>query len=113
MVESTASSPPYTARAAFIAWERLRVVYNLTLAVLVLAVAQTDWSDPEFTWQLAIAACLANLCFCLGPVTEGYLVVLLGADRRAARWFVFVAGLLLACGLAAAWLFSWRMWVGD
>jgi len=109
MVENTVSSAPDTALEVFLAWERLRVMYNVVLATLVLVGAGNDWNAPEFPWQLAYAAFLANVCFCLGPVAEGYLV-LLRANRRVARWLVFVPGLLLACGLAAGWLSMWRLW---
>lgn len=113
MADNATASTPDTARAVFIAWERLRVVYNAILAVLVLAVVRADWGDPEFPWELARAAFLANLCFCAGPVAEGYLAVGLGANRQVARWLMFIPGLLLACGLTVAWLSVWRLWAAT
>lgn len=98
-----------SARAVFLAWERLRLWYNAALAALVvLLVPRGDWADPRFPRFLAAAAFGANLCFCLGPVAEGYLS-LLGVNRRTARGVVFVPGLLFALLLAFATLFSWGM----
>jgi cytochrome c oxidase subunit IV len=97
-----------SARAVFLAWERMRLAYNAVLGFVVVLLAGSDLFDPAFYGFLLRAAVLANVCFCLGPVIEGYLS-LLGVDRRAARWFVFLPGLLLACLLALAALFSWRL----
>jgi len=88
-----------SARAVFLAWERLRLVYNAALGAVVLACAAGDLSDREFRSFLLRDAVAANLCFCFGPVAEGYLA-LVGVGRRAARYLVFVPGLLLGCFFA-------------
>jgi hypothetical protein len=112
---STPIVPPVddSAREVFLAWERLRLAYNVALAVIVLAVAGSDWSDGNFPWFLVYAAFAANACFCLGPVAEGYLVLLFRADRQVARWLVFVPGLVLACTVSIVWLFCWRLHMPD
>lgn len=106
----TLSTPPTgdSARAVFLAWERLRLGYNATLGLVVLVLAGHDLGDRDFRTFVLRAAVAANLCFCLGPVAEGYLA-LLGANRRVARWFVFVPGTLLGCLLTLAALFSWAL----
>ncbi len=103
----SAPLPEPSARAVFLAWERLRLVYNAALAAVVLAVAGRDLADPQFHEFLIPAALGANLCFCLGPVVEGYLA-LIGADRLIARWLLFSSGLLLGCVLAGGSLLVWR-----
>jgi hypothetical protein len=97
-----------SARAVFLGWERLRLAYNAALGLVVLAFAGPDLPDREFRAFLFRAAVGANLCFCLGPVAEGYLA-LLGADRRTARVFLFGPGLLLGCLLAFGAILSWKM----
>lgn len=106
--ETHLASANNSARAVFLAWERLRLLYNAALAAVVLVFDGSHLSDREFLWFLARAAFGANLCFCLGPVAEGFLA-LLEANRRHARWAAFVLGLLLACLLAFGSLFAWRM----
>lgn len=97
-----------SARSVFLAWERLRLLFNAALAAVVFAFARADLTERDFLVNLARAFIGANLCFCLGPVVEGYLA-LLGFDRRVARWMVFIPGLLIGCMLAFATLFSWNM----
>ena len=117
MTESTEPRLPVSpfenasARAVFLAWERLRVVYNAALAVVVLVFAWPALSKSEFYLHLACGVVGANVCLCLGPVVEGYLV-LSGAERRAVRWIVFVPGLLLACFLTYLSMTHWAP-VGD
>jgi hypothetical protein len=82
-----------TAMQVFFAWEKLRIVYNLLLALLVLSIRGSDVFDllPNFIE----AAILANVCYCVGPVAEGYLC-LLGLKRIPARLISCFLGLLLA-----------------
>lgn len=97
-----------SARAVFLAWEGLRLIYNATLAIIELPIAWRDLSDPAFRSYMFHGAIGANLCSCLGPVAEGYLA-LPGADRQVARWIIFVAGLILAILLTLLWMFSWNV----
>ncbi|MGL6075499.1 MAG: hypothetical protein ACRC8S_15200 [Fimbriiglobus sp.] len=97
-----------SAHAVFLAWERLRLAYNAVLGLVVLFFAGSELPNREFQGFLLRAVIGANLCFCLGPVAEGYLA-LVGANRRVARWCLFVPGLLFGCLVASAALFSWHL----
>src|SRR5262245_13974135 len=97
-----------SAHSVFLAWEKLRVVFNAALVFVVLLSAGSALLDGKFWHFLAEGALIANLCFCLGPVAEGYLIFF-GVNRQAVRWIVFALGALLGCLLAFAAVFAWRM----
>jgi hypothetical protein len=108
-----------SARAVFLAWEKLRLAYNAILVGVVLAVfgCLFGWSvlAQEEVWEYLVAgAFLANVCFCVGPWAEGWLAVA-GARRKDVRSALFVLGTLLACGLCCLALYSWhtRGWPGT
>lgn len=90
-----------SARAVFIAWEGLRIAYIAILIFFSLALAAALGVEIDtLFWQRVIpGAVFANVCFCVGPCAEGYLA-LMGADRRLARGFFFLAGLSLTSLLA-------------
>lgn len=90
-----------SARAVFLAWEGLRIVFNAVLIFFTLALAMAlGVAIDTLFWQRVIPGALAaNVCFCVGPCAEGYLA-LMGADRRLARGFFFLAGLSLTSLLA-------------
>jgi hypothetical protein len=99
-----------SARAAFLAWEKLRLAYNAALAVLVLALAPDGaFSDPAFQSYLLTGAFAANVCFCAGAWAEGWLAII-GLDRLAARAVVFGLGLAFSCLLTAGLMMmgGWR-----
>src|SRR5579864_3672300 len=54
----------------FFAWEKLRLLYNGLLIVVVLVRFEFNFRVILFFVEPAI---YANLCFCAGPVAEGYL----------------------------------------
>ncbi len=87
-----------TATEVFLAWEKLRLVYNgvLILCSLVLGVLCGTITDLEFFALCMIGAVVMNVCYCLGPVLEGYLVWMLRADRITSRAVVFIGGLALS-----------------
>lgn len=102
--EDTAS-----ARDVFLAWEKLRLVYNaaLVLATGIGVVLGPDdvLADRAYLGHLIRAAVLANALFCAGTVAEGYLAWM-GAPRRPSRAILFALGTLLTMLLAmadAAW----------
>lgn len=102
----TVSNLPHCS-PTFIAWERLRVVFNgwLTMWCLLVTSVSGAWIEPRL-WLLAIeGAIVANVCFCAGPVAEGY-ASLLGLRGRWVRLFLFIGGTALASVLALATLFS-------
>src|SRR5262249_59017853 len=78
--------PP--AMSVFLAWEGLRVVYNLVLIAVVVALLGPTGILQRLPYVLE-GALVANVCFCAGPVAEGYLC-LFGVSRPAARTLIFV-----------------------
>ena len=84
-----------TAKQIFIAWEKLRLLYNGVLVMVVVFV--TGSAAWDLIPNLIEAAIVANLCFCVGPVLEGYANCC-GMRRRTARWLVFCLGLGIAIG---------------
>ncbi len=95
-----------TARSVFLAWEKLRVAFNAVLVVVVLLSAGSALRDRAFWLFLVGAALQANLCFCLGPVVEGYLS-LLGSNRLIARGIVFSLGVMAGSLVTFAAVLSW------
>jgi hypothetical protein len=89
-----------------LAWERLWLVYNATLAFIVLVFGWSNLTDRHFLWVLAHGAFWANVCFCLGPVAEYYLV-LLGAHRIRYRVVMFILGMMLATLFTMIAVLSW------
>ena len=88
-------------------WEIYRVLYNLSLAVLVIGYSLI--LKPEllggFDFWVAVGfcGCACNLCFLAGPAVEGYGRVL-GGWRD---WFsvaLFWMGLLATAGLATVFV---------
>jgi hypothetical protein len=67
---------------AFVAWEKLRVVYNLVLGLAALiAVLVVDASlllDLDSLERMAAAAVAANACFFAGHVVDCYATWLFG-----------------------------------
>lgn len=99
-----------SARQVFVAWEKLRIVYNAVLVAVVVTVAAfADVKfDIEFLRFLGICAVAAILVYCAGPVAEGY-AALLGVARRASRIVLFTLGLLIAGFVAFAMMISFSM----
>jgi len=101
-----------SAQSVFLAWEKLRLAYNVILlgVVLLLCSSLFGWSafqNPSF-WEYLVEGVLgANLCFCIGPWLEGWLAIA-GANRRVVRWVIFVPGILLACLLTGGALVLWH-----
>ena len=84
-----------SATGIFLAWEKLRVLYNLTLACVVVSIIGNPFrASIEWTYLIQ-GVVTANILFCAGPCAEGYLT-LLGANRHLARAFLFISGLLLS-----------------
>jgi len=84
-------------RKSFLSWEIMRGIYSLlVLAVmfrLMMAVNRTAWED----WLiLALGPLLLfNVCYCLGPVTDCLLCVLLGVRMGRLRYLLAPAPLLV------------------
>jgi hypothetical protein len=88
----------------FLAWERLRLVYNGILIAETLLIGLFRFRGLAYIDRVFLGAVGANLCFCAGPCFEGYLN-LFGAPRTFARRFVFVPGMLLAMVMTLGVLF--------
>lgn len=77
-------------------WERLRIVYNMVLAALVLmltfGVYVKHIPNPVYWLSILLGACVANLCFFLGPAAEGY-------GTRFRFWHPWCTNLLFVAGL--------------
>ncbi|MHC5021061.1 MAG: hypothetical protein ACYTGX_13310 [Planctomycetota bacterium] len=88
-----------TAHQVWLAWEKLRVIYNVILLLETTVLAGKMFTTPRGLGFLVGAAIGANLCFCAGPVLEGYLRVL-QMPRRIARWLLFIGGCIIAVVVA-------------
>ena len=94
-------------------WELRRVVYNLALAAVVvaLAVAFRARIESRVSFELLLAlvvlAVLANLCYCAAYLVD--LPMQLSSHAgiwKRWRWLLWMAGVLF--GMALAWY-----WTGD
>jgi hypothetical protein len=100
----------FSVKAIFRAWERLRLVYNAVLVLVVLLfLSEKREVEPAFWLFLVCQAVAANLCFFAGPLAEWYLGWL-GYRSRATRWVLFGAGLVLAVALAVVTLRPPWLW---
>ena len=87
----------------FFAWEKLRLLYNGLFIVVVLIRLEFNLLAIPFFVEPAI---YANLCFCAGPVAEGYLCWL-GLPHQPCRWVVFWAGFFFTLALAIVYFSEW------
>lgn len=94
-------------------WELRRVVYNLALAAVVvaLAVAFRARIESRMSFELLLAlvvlAVLANLCYCAAYLVD--LPMQLSSHAgiwKRWRWLLWMSGVLF--GMALAWY-----WTGD
>jgi hypothetical protein len=89
----------------FLRWERLRLIYNAVLGVetVLVLMANPPRGGVEAMGSLAFVvaayAVVANVCFCAGPVLEGYARLL--KIRGTA-----VTGLLFGLGTAFAMMLT-------
>jgi hypothetical protein len=103
-------------REIVLAWEKLRLWYNIILAVPGLAVIAGGVGKQGMPFFLALVmaamvAVGANFCFLLGPVAELYLRGLFrnGQPLGRGRLLIFGAGVVVSLGvfavaLAGVWL---------
>lgn len=102
-------------RVAFLGWERLRVVYNLSLAALTTATVALlvllrgyDWLHLGYLVEGAIAAILANIGFCLGLWLEAMLLFL-GWRLATKRGVIFGIGLVFSSLITVLAILSTQM----
>jgi hypothetical protein len=92
-------------------WEPRRITYNLALAAVTVIWFLLDWSHfgPAFHLQLMlwllVLAGVANICYCAAYLID---IPLQHSGFRAAwrrqRWWLWLAGVLLAVLLASYWI---------
>lgn len=100
------------ARRIFVAWERLRIVYNAILAVTVVCVVAIYFlqyrptSIPLFGFLgIVVPVVGANLCFFAGPIVETY-VAWLGLRTETLRMVLMFFGTALSMLIAIAWVIA-------
>jgi hypothetical protein len=88
-------------------WERRRILYNLVLALIVVAVFVANWpaSQARLGFDLAqrlfILAVLANIAYCAAyPVDLFAQLSAVRATWLRFRWLLFVIGMLFAAIIA-------------
>jgi hypothetical protein len=87
------------AKRTFLAWEKLRLLYNAVLVVETIAIglaAHPLLLQPEFWVSSVMGAVFANACFFLGPIIETY-VAWLGHPSRTLRLVMFIVGTVVSC----------------
>ena len=83
------------AKATFLAWEKLRLVYVAVLGLFTLIVGLPLLSSFSFWLTVVAGALFANACFFSGPIVESY-VKWLGFRAAWLRWLLFVLGTVFA-----------------
>ncbi len=92
------------ARSVFLAWEKIRIPYLISLTLLtVLLIVMSGIFHLRLLRLIVLGAVAANVGFFAGPTIETY-VRWLGYNKAWPRWFMFVAGTLLSMYLAVALL---------
>jgi hypothetical protein len=96
----------------FLRWEKLRLLYNgilltVTLLALVASPIPRIWTAYPLI-SLVVLCLAANVCYCLGPVINGY-AYWFGLRNRLVTIFLFSAGTLFSVVLALAALSSIKM----
>jgi hypothetical protein len=80
-----------------VAWEKLRIWYNAVLAVVaLLGLVVIDASlllDMQAMKTMVFAAIAANVCFCVGPLVEGYVTWFFG-KLPGLRAVIFAIGII-------------------
>jgi hypothetical protein len=89
-----------------VTWEKLRVVYN---AIGIIPTVLIAIFVRHFLVGLVECVVLANLCFCFGPLIDGYLTWF-GFRHKAVTIVLFVLGtcIMLLLSLGAALVSSLR-----
>jgi hypothetical protein len=78
----------------FFAWEKLRLLFNAILTVVTVAIILWEGASVLVLVLLIGEAVVINLCFCAGPVGEGYLAWI-GLNRTFVRWSLFAVGTIV------------------
>lgn len=94
----------------FLRWEKLRVLYNAILGVETLVLLGTirpsvKGGTPALLEWLAVLCFAANVCYCVGPVLDGY-AHLIGLRGRSVTGVLFGLGTSFSILLALAAIVS-------
>jgi len=92
-------------------WEPRRIPYNLVLTAVTAVWFALDWPHfrPGLNLQhllalLVLAGC-ANVCYCAAYLVDiSFQHSSLRAAWRCQRWWLWLAGMLLATTLASYWI---------
>ena len=96
------------AKRSFLAWEKLRIVYNAVCAVATLGAAMVfglSLNRIEYWGWFIFGGCVANIFYFAGPVVESY-VTWLGFNPNLYRVSAFTVGTLFTCACAVAAVFE-------
>ncbi len=84
------------ARGVFLAWEKLRVVYLIILALItILLTVAGGVLNLAIVRTIILGAVFANVAYFAGPTVETY-VRWLGYNRNWPRWVMFICGMLIS-----------------
>jgi hypothetical protein len=113
-MDETAQYP----KQAWVAWEKLRIVYNLLLLVQGLTCEWFLWQFHKITdyplrvdvqvTEAIVFGVLANLFYCLGPAADVCVYRILRWRMGLTRHLLFAAGLLFS--MWAIFLAETRLW---
>ena len=96
----------------FLRWEKLRLLYNgILLAVTLLALLASPTpriGRAHLFVSLAALCTAANVCYCLGPIINGY-AYWFGLRNNLVTVFLFSAGTLFSIFLALGAIYSINM----
>lgn len=88
------------AKSVFLAWEKLRIVYLMILALItVLLIGLSGILNLRLLRLIVLGAVVANVAYFAGPTIETY-VRWLGYNRAWPRWVMFIGGTLISILLA-------------
>ena len=93
-----------------VGWEKLRLLYNIILGTFVLlllgiAFQYVRSSILDIIPRVVLGGIFANLCFCVGPILNGYLAWI-GWGHPFIRPTLFVSGTVLTMLLAIFVIFA-------
>lgn len=92
-------------------WEPLRIFYNgILIAFVLLATAvfyPQNSARLDYWLSIILGGLIANICFFVGPATEGYFAFF-GLRSRGLSIALFLAGLLVTAVLALLCIDGYR-----
>ncbi|MFH5803878.1 hypothetical protein [Alienimonas sp. DA493] len=104
------------AKAIFLGWERLRIVFNLVLAAVCSPVAlwcgPETYAAPAFWGNCFAGVLLVNVAYLAGPIAECALDRF-GLRHRAVRWTLFLGGLLPTAAYVLAAVIAFPTQIGP